>query len=119
MGNEQPGDTCQGNEQHRSPDPGLTARHQVETSPDDRDDDQETKAQPQDFESGARGQRAGLKASAVLRLFLHLLQETLRNVSLNRLIGRQVFRRRYRTDDDRLVNPELLPMGHLSFWLIR
>ena len=40
----------------------------------------------------------------MLCLFLHLLQETLWNVTLNRLVGRQVFRRRYRTDDDRLVN---------------
>ena len=53
----------------------------------------------------------------MVRLFLHLLQETLWNVTLDGLVGRQVFGRRYRTDDDRLVNPEFLPVCHLARWL--
>ena len=89
LGDEQPGNPGQGNEQHSSPDPSLTGRHQVETSCDNRDDDQETAAQPQYFEPGAGGQRTGLKVPPMVRLFLHLLQETLWNVTLNRLVGRQ------------------------------
>ena len=46
----------------------------------------------------------------MVRLFLHLLQETLWNVTLNGLVSRQVFRRRYRTDDDRFGEPGI-PAG--------